>query len=471
MFKIIKIIKKITNPVPVSILKFRSIFQTRAYEDSPKTNKSYDRYRRIFLTGGSAAGVKVISAVINLITVPLTLDYLGPERFGLWMAISSIIVLLSFADLGLGNGLLNAISKAHGKNSIRDAAIAVSSTFYMLFILSISLLIIFFFIYPHISWNEVFNVKGQLATEEVGPTVAVLIIIFLINMPLGVIERIYNGYQEGYIFQSWLIFGSIFSLLGILLSIYLQAGLPWLVFAFSSGQLVATLLNGLYLFFKHRKSLKPNIYNFKFDIAKHLLNAGGIFFLLNFLTLAGNASDNIILAHTLGPSSVAAYEIVKKIFIFTLFAQFFLRPFWPAFGEAIESGDHVWAKNALHKGIKISLFFTALISLPFLLFGKQIIMIWIGSDFIPSWSLLIGFYVYALISSYAGVMSSFLNSGHLIRKQLLIIFLASASSIILKIVLSTNFGVSGVIWATIISYSIFYIVPSYLVAYNYLKEQ
>jgi O-antigen/teichoic acid export membrane protein len=48
------------------------------------------------------------------------------------MAISSILALMSFADLGLGNGLLNAISQANGRNSKKDAQIAVSSTFFIL---------------------------------------------------------------------------------------------------------------------------------------------------------------------------------------------------------------------------------------------------------------------------------------------------------------------------------------------------
>ena len=31
---------------------------------------------------------KGASVLVTLISVPLTLDYLGPERFGMWMVIS-----------------------------------------------------------------------------------------------------------------------------------------------------------------------------------------------------------------------------------------------------------------------------------------------------------------------------------------------------------------------------------------------
>lgn len=464
-------INKIINLASVYFLKIKIIFQFSSHDISTSEGKSNERYRRILLTGGSTAIVKIFSAAINLITVPLTVHYLGAERYGLWMAISSIMALMSFADLGLGNGLLNAISKAHGKNSIKDAQTAVSSTFYMLLGISSLLLLIFLSIYPFISWQNVFNAQSKLAIEESGPTMFVLVITFLINMPLGIVRRIQDGYQEGFKFQIWLIVGSIISLAGLLICIYLETGLPWLVFAFSSGQLIATLINGIVLFGKRRKELLPRFSYFDFITGKYLFKAGLIFFFLGIFTLLGNATDDIILAHTLGPASVAGYEIVKKLFLFSMFTQFIIQPLWPAFGEALECGDLDWAKRTLRKAIKLSIVSSALISLPLLVFGKQIIELWIGPDFIPSWSLLIGFYVFILFANYGGVMSTFLNSGPLIKKQLIIIGLASVSSVVLKITLSINFGVSGIIWATIIGYSIFYIIPAYKLAFNYLKNK
>ena len=187
--------QKLKNIIFKYILKFKNIFQFSSHESESDAGKSKERYRRIFLTGGSTAIVKVLSASINLITVPLTVNYLGAERYGLWMAISSIMALMSFADVGLGNGLLNAISKAHGKNSIKDAQTAVSSTFYMLLSISILLLLIFLIIYPFIEWQILFNAQSKLAIEESGPTMFVLVIIFLINMPLGIARRIQDGYQ------------------------------------------------------------------------------------------------------------------------------------------------------------------------------------------------------------------------------------------------------------------------------------
>jgi hypothetical protein len=39
-----------------------------------------------------------------LISIPLTLNYLGVERFGVWMTLTSFTTLAAFMDFGLGKG-------------------------------------------------------------------------------------------------------------------------------------------------------------------------------------------------------------------------------------------------------------------------------------------------------------------------------------------------------------------------------
>ena len=440
-------------------------------KESDSVNSSDLRYKRIFKTGFSIAFVRIFSAVINLFTVPLTIDYLGAERYGLWMTISTMLSMLSFADLGLGNGLLNAIAKAKGRNSMKDAQIAVSSTFFILLFISVLLLSVILIVYPNVEWYKVFNVKTEIAKSETGPSLLVFFLIFLINLPLGIIGRIQDGHQEGYKYQVWLIIGSIISLIMLLICIELKGGLPWLVLALSSGQVVASISNGIFLFSQEKRELLPRFVFFDFNTGRSLINEGSKFLILSVFTILANSSDALILSHTLGLGSVSGFEIVKKIFLFSMFTQFIIQPLWPAFAEAIERGDYSWANKTLKKAINLGVLSGLIISLPLLLFGKQIVVFWVGKMYEPSFILLLGFYANIAIANYGGVMSTFLNSGPLLTKQTKMIVLASICSIILKIVLSIKFGSSGIIWATVIGYSLFYVTPSYNLAINYLKNK
>ena len=67
-----------------------------------------------------AAAAKGATLAAMLISVPLTLGYLGPERFGLWMTVAAVIAMLGFADFGLGNGILNAASHYNGLGYCRS---------------------------------------------------------------------------------------------------------------------------------------------------------------------------------------------------------------------------------------------------------------------------------------------------------------------------------------------------------------
>jgi O-antigen/teichoic acid export membrane protein len=454
--------------IRIKNIDFFSLFNIHFLNNEVGTSK--ERYRRILLSGGSALIVKFFSIIINFIIIPLTVNFLGQERYGLWMAITSVLALMSFSDLGLGNGLLNAISNANARKNIDDARIAVSSTFFLLLLISFIILIFFILVYSFIPWYKIFNVKSQIAIIESGPTFIVLIILFLINLPLGIIQRIEEGYQEGYQFQFWLFIGSILSFIGVSICIFLKSSLPWLVFSFSGGQLISSFMNGYFLFYKRKLYLKPSLKLFNYSIGKKLINTGFIFFILGILTLFANALDDIIISHVINISSVSEFEIVKKIFLFTMLTSFFIQPLWPAFGEAIESGDHIWARKAFKNILLFSIIFTSITALPLVIFGKQIISFWIGKEFMPSWTLLFGFYIYIILNNYIGIVSTVINSSSYVKQLILPIFLTMIFSVLLKIYFANIFGISGIIWSSIISWGIFFVTPSYLIVKNILNK-
>lgn len=456
--------ENLLSTVRTFIKTLQRIVRFNSHDVTTDLGASDERYRRIFLTAGSSLIVKIVSVSINLVTVPLTLKYLGAERYGLWMSISSIMTLMAFADLGLGNGLLNAVSKSKGLNERESAVEAVSSTFYILLIISLGLFMLFLAIYPYVSWNSIFNVVSPIAKQEAGLTIFALIIPLLLNMPLGIIQRIQEGNQEGYRFQLYQILGSFISFIALLLCIKFQIGLPGLVLSYSAGAIFASIINGYFLFTNEYKYLTPKIKNFNFRRSRLLFNTGLVFLVLNVFSLLSSTSDNIIIAHVIGVTKVASFEIIKKIFLFSMLTQFLIQPLWPAFNEAMAKGDMVWVSKTLKKALSLSIGFGALISLPLLIFGKQIICYWVGKEYEPSWLLLCGFYLFVFQANYGGVMSTLLNSSKYINKQIVFIGLASTVSILLKIVLGRLIGIEGIIWGTLVAYAIFYVYPTWRIA-------
>lgn len=429
------------------------------------------RYKKIILSGFSIAFVRLFGVALNLVTVPMTLSYLGNERYGIWLSISSAMSLLSFADLGLGNGLLNEITKANARKNILEVQKAISSGFFLLTGVALFLLGVFFMFRYFVNWAVIFNVQTGLSLIELDSSISVIVVMIILNIPLGVVQRIHEGNQEGFKFQFWLLVGSLISFGFLIFSINNQFGLPILVLSLTSGPLLATILNAVYLFIIHQRELRPKWELVDFHLGKRLVKSGLSFFVLGVFTLIGNSSDDIVIAHMLGNSEIASYEIVKKMFLVTMMTQFLIQPMWPAFGDAIESKDFAWAQKTLWNGLLISVCAGGIIALPLMFWGGTIISYWLSIDYTPSFGLSFGFFAFVLLANYGGVMSTFFNSGPLMKKQIRMIIMSSISALILKVLLSIKFGISGIIWGTVIGYGLFYIIPSFNLAHRFFKSQ
>ena len=63
------------------------------YDTSTPEGRSLERSRNIALTAMSAMLAKVIAMIVPLVTVRLTLSYMGEEIYGLWSAVTSFFTL------------------------------------------------------------------------------------------------------------------------------------------------------------------------------------------------------------------------------------------------------------------------------------------------------------------------------------------------------------------------------------------
>src|SRR5919202_3982979 len=65
----------------------------------------------------------------SLMLVPLTIDYLSKDAYGTWLTISSIVTMIAFFDIGIGNGLRNKLSEALSNRNIILARTYISTAY------------------------------------------------------------------------------------------------------------------------------------------------------------------------------------------------------------------------------------------------------------------------------------------------------------------------------------------------------
>jgi O-antigen/teichoic acid export membrane protein len=368
--------------------------------------------------------------------------------------------LLGFTDLGLGNSLLNGVAHAAGRDDRPLIRANLSNGLVMLVGVAAGFGILFVIAYDSIPWAQIFNVQSTAALDEVGPAAAVLVACFLLSMPASAYPQVRQGLQQGYVNSVFVAAGNIAALVLVFIAIRLQLGLPWLVLAMAGAPVLATLVNGVALLWQDAW-LRPRIQDVHWPIARTLLRVGLLFLILQLAVAVAFTSNSIILAAMLGPSAVAEYAVVSKLFLIpAVLVSLALAPLWPAYREALGRTDVEWVKRTFDRSIRLSTTVAGSSSALLVAFGIPIIGIWVGTTIEPSFGLILAVGVWTTLSAVGTAFAMLLNGAQVMRFQVVTAVTMATASVALSIALTDRIGISGVVWGSVIAYTLCSLVPT-----------
>jgi O-antigen/teichoic acid export membrane protein len=437
---------------------------------SARTHASV-RSRRAALSGVVtmlSGGLKILG---SLITLPLLLRYVGAESFGVWVTLTSLMALSALGDLGIGNGLINAISTAHGTDDRTSARTYVSSAFLIVLALSCALLVVFATLDAVVPWPLVFNLSSPAAIAEVGPAVKVMIGCVVLNVLLGVVVKVRTGYQEVYINMLWEILGIASSIVTLVVFVLLKATLPWLVLAEAGVPLIAMIGNIACLFVVERPWLRPTLSCVRFGAMRKLFNLGLLFLVLHLVGIAAFSSDNLLAIWICGPEAAGLYAIAMKLFSpCRLLAGTLLGPLWPAYGEAIARGDIAWVRRTVAASIITVEAAVLPVALVCLFFGDELIRLWFQRPISLGFGLLAGGALWVVLEAVGSGMAVFLNGASVLRAQVPLGITFAVTAIAAKVTFANQFGIAGIIWGTVLAYSITQLVPYLHIVRRHIRQ-
>jgi O-antigen/teichoic acid export membrane protein len=446
------------------------VLRLRPFDTTTEAGRSRERFRRAAMTTMSSGISRAVTMLAGLVTVPLTFRYLGPERYGLWMVMVSMIGAMGFADLGIGNGLVNTIAEAHGKDDHSLAREYVSSAFVMLSAITVLLAIAAVIAYPFLPWMRLFNVKSAAVAAEGSRAIIVLYAWFAISIPLGVVGHVQWGLQRGFVSQMVTTVGGLAGLVMILVVIALHGSLVWLVFGSTIGSICSMSAN-TWVLFRSDPWLLPSWRAFRLSAAKKILSLGLLFFVLQCAMVVAYTSDNIVIAQVMGAAAVAAYAVPQKLFgpVSQVFSMA-INPLWPAYGEAIARGDVAWVKRTFRGSLKLALGITVPSCTLLALAGPWILRVFFGKTLHTPMSLLVVLAVWAVVSAVSVAVSIMLNAASALKGQAIVATIASLSNLAASIALTRRYGVMGVCLGSIITQLVITIPACLLMVRNMFRK-
>ncbi len=252
--------------------------------------------------------LKGISILTSLLLVPLTIDYLNPTKYGIWLTLSSVIGWFIFFDIGLGNGLRNkfAAAKAEGKHQL--AKVFVSTTYAIISIIAVAMLVVFFIVNRFLDWGIILNTSNDI--HEIEQLVFIVFTVFCFQFVVKLINVIFIADQKPVISSLINTLGSLFSLAAVFILIKTTDGsLLYLGASFSIINLLVPLIATFWVFSGKYKIYRPSFNTIDFSKSKELLNLGFRFFITQIAAIVVAATDNIIIAQVVGNEEVTVYNV------------------------------------------------------------------------------------------------------------------------------------------------------------------
>ena len=432
----------------------RRYLKFKPFDVSSEEGRSHERYRLALLAIIANVVSRGLAMLVMLFAVSLTISYLGAERFGVWMTISSFAGILLFLDLGVGNALTNRVAEAAASQDSIAIRRVISGGLGFLFLLSCLIVIVLFGIVNFVPWDSFIKVKDTLLYVEIRQSAFVFSGLFGMYLFANGLQRIFSGLQrtyEGHIVSS---LGSIFTLVSLLIAAHNKVGIPSLLFITIGIQSFASFCLIIVLIDREQFSCENLIENIKKE-ARHLLQIGGLFLILQIGVMIGWGADSLIISSSLGAEKVAMFAITQRLFQFATQPMGMLNaPLWAAYADANVRGDNSFIKKTLNKSMVTTACYTILAVILIIFFGESIVNMWTKNSIKPTFGLLAIYGCWAILEAIGNAFAMFLNGCNIVKPQVVAVCFLCSIAIPLKFILIEKFGVEAMIAGFVMTYLI-----------------
>lgn len=417
-----------------------------------------------------AAFYKFGAVLASFVAMPITVNYLGAELFGVWATMLSIISWVMFFDFGIGNGLKNKLSESLAVGDNRSAAQYISTAYGLVACVSIVLLSISVLIALYIPWQKVFN---SLAVDEnqLRNAVVALVCLTFLHFWLGLINQVYHGLQK----SSSVVFGQFIASALSLILIYLldllfRTSIVYMAVVYGISLVFSNALI-TWIFFRGHIQFRPNYRLFDTFKIRPLFSLSSKFFLLQLAVLIIFLSDRILITQLIGPTEVTPYEVLFKLFgVLTILHVMILSPLWPAYSDAYAKSDFEWIRSQLRKQISISIVFI-FSAVALAVVGPIVVKFWLDLKIDIAHRVYAYFALIIVLSTWSNVFAYFVNAIGRLDLQLYSSIFAALINVPLSIVFVKYFemGLGGILLATVCSLSAYSILGP-IEVYRILKR-
>lgn len=405
-----------------------------------------------------------VGAFIPLISVPLALKHLGTEDYGAWAIAVSLTTVFSFADLGIGAGLMTRLGRGGDTSTRTTDRTLVSSAYAMVGAIALLFILLLF------AGAILFDL-GQAFANESGRDVEFIVVTtlaaFLAGVAVSLIVRVQFALGQQTSSNLWQTAGSVAMLGGMWLTSAYTTWPGWFVLATATIPVVTSLANSLWFFRINSagRPLAPAVRFVKWATVSSLISLGVRFLLIGLLMAAAVAGDPWIVARTADLTEVPNFAIPYRLLsVVGLVSVMALMPLWPLNARAVEEGNTDWiARTTIRIAALSGLAMTCIVAIV-ILFSHRLVDVWLDNQIVVDRPMWIAFGLVCIIQAVLGPFFMVQNGAEVLGPQM-VAYAVLLAVLPLKWWLASRAGYEALPWVTAIGYVVV-IVPGCIVGYR-----
>lgn len=403
----------------------------------------------------ASLALKGASIIASLLIVPMTINYLNPTKYGIWLTLSAIIGWVHFFDLGLSNGFRNRFAESLAKGDKVLAKQYVSTTYFIISCIVAVVLLILLIGNSFINWSSVLHLSEEYK-EELGRVFAIVLVFSCLNMVVNIIQSLLAADQRP-------AFGAVIGCIGQYVSLFViflltkmtEGSLTNLALYYAGIPTFVAAIASIFIFSTARyREYRPSFGTIKLKLVKSIMNLGLHFFVIYICLIFVFQIVNIVITREIGAEAVTQYNVANRYFnIVYMVVNIAITPLWSAFTDAYTKRDFVWMRSMKKRMSQMCLVVAAL-CIVLLLISAPVYKIWIGDSVDISFSLSATMCLMIICQTFGNVFMTMVNGVGTMRVQMITYILLALISWPSFTFLSRYVGLEGVVIFPALVYAI-----------------
>ena len=386
--------------------------------------------------------VIIVSTLVNLLYMPFMLRKIGQSEFGLYSLISSVIGYLTVFDLGFGNAIVVFTAKYRQSKDI-DSERKLHGMFSIIYWV-IGIIAGIFGLLLYFNTNRLF---GETMTGIEIQKAKIMLLILTFNLVISFGFSIYSSIITAY---EQFVFQKILAIIRSLLNPILMIPLLLLGCKSITMVIVITVLNiGClilnFLYCKNKLHINVKFGGFDKALFVSILGFSIYIFIGTVVDKINWSVDQFILGAVAGTAAVSLYAVANQINLM------FINLSTAISGVLLPKVSQMVAGNAsdddlTNEFIKVGRLQYIVIFLmvsAFILFGKEFVLLWAGTQYLTSYYIAIILIVPVAFPLIQNLGLSIIQAKGLNRDRAIIVLSTSIVNVIISIPLAKVYGGIG----------------------------